>query len=270
MDVTTIVAGGALSALLTKMLDRNTAPGINLSAPGPNPSTTQTVFHSPHVKPGAKLLTDEQIADANVPAAMKNQPQDAKRWKDGCLQKLQVERFGDSDLPQACKGVPYSGPPMALTALKDGSLALGAAASTGIGSAAGAFHTGALALTGAASTAFAAATFGIGAAIAVYSIISAHHAAAVKREQALECQLIPPLNESLRVIENAVNGRIISPQQGQQALDQLHTDFVRAATGGPGGLEEKNPSGHCNALCWTAHVLQAICVKKQNRYAQLI
>jgi hypothetical protein len=310
LDVTTIIAGGALSALITKALDRNTTPGLpNLSAPGPNPSTTQTIaaLHSPHVYPAQAppqpapiyltpnpppvqytpipnrpaLLSDDTIANANIPAAMQGSS-DADRWKQYALQYLAAEQVqGDySGLRGDRTGTsPYAGPPVGLTTLKDGSLAFGT--TTGLASA-GIFGGGGVgSIAGVGSSGFAAAGttaatvvpvigIAIGAAISIYSIIAAHHAAAVRREQSLQAQLIPPANAALQVIENAVVYGNITPSQGQQALDQLHTDFIRRATGGPGGLEERNSSGNCNALCWTAHFLAAICMKKQNRYAQLI
>jgi hypothetical protein len=186
-------------------------------------------------------------------------------WLQTAAGSLAAEQLTAPWLTAQCGGLSYSGPPMSLTALKDGGMALTMAATAGVGSSAGAFGTGALAATGAASTAFAAATFGVGIAVAIFSIISAHHAAAVGREHSLECSLVPPANYALQLIDQAVSSGQMTPAVASASLDKLHSDFVSAATGGPGGLQT-NP---CNAMCVLAHILQAICDKKKDQYAAM-
>lgn len=168
-------------------------------------------------------------------------------------------------LTSTCAGVSYQGPPMSLTALKDGSIALTMATTAGVGSAAGAFGTGALAATGAASTALTLATFGVGAAVTILAIIVAHHNAAVKREQSLVCGLIPSVNYALQTIDAAVSNGTMTVAQGNASLDKLHSDFVSQATGGPGGL--KDSPGSVNALGVVSLILQAVIDKQKDAWS---
>jgi hypothetical protein len=174
---------------------------------------------------------------------------------------------GQIYLDGLCDVTTYQGPPMSLTALKDGSMALMLTASSGVGSAAGAFGTGALAATGAVSTALTAATFGIGAVVAIFSIIHAHHAAAVAREKSLVCTLCPSANYALQLIDQAVTTGQMTPAVASASLDKLHSDFVSKATGGPGGLQDV--PHELNALAILARILQAIIDKKKDEYAAI-
>ena len=205
--------------------------------------------------------TDQEYIDRDV--APKNFASRAN-WLATAADSVAAERITSTGNP-SCGAADYQGSPMALTALKDGSIALSIAAGAGAGSSGGLFSTGALAATGAASTAFAAATFGIGAAVAIFSIIHAHHAAAVAREHSLECALIPSANYALQLIDQAVNTGQMTPDVASKSLDQLYSDFVSKATGGPGGLQWNK----CNAMCVFAQILQAIIDKKKDRYAAM-
>jgi hypothetical protein len=205
--------------------------------------------------------TDQEYIDRDV--APKNFASRAN-WLATARDSVAAERITSTGNP-SCGAADYQGSPMALTALKDGSIALSIAAGAGAGSSGGLFSTGALAATGAASTAFAAVTFGIGAAVAIFSIIHAHHAAAVAREHSLECALIPSANYALQLIEQAVNSGQMTPAVASKSLDQLYSDFVSKATGGPGGLKWNK----CNAMCVFAQILQAIIDKKKDRYAAM-
>jgi hypothetical protein len=205
-------------------------------------------------------LTDQEYIDRDL--APKNFAQ-RTGWLKRAADSVAAEQVDITGL--GCSETTYSGPPMALTALKDGSMALGLAAGAGVGSSAGVFGTGALAATGAVSTAFAAATFGLGVGVAIFSIIHAHHAAAVSRERSLVCQLGAPANYALQLIEQAVNSGQMTPDVASKSLDRLYSDFVSKATGGPGGLQWNK----CNALCVLAQILQAIIDKKKDRYAAM-
>lgn len=222
----------------------------------------------PHLLAGAQLLSDQDIAN-QIGQSSNLSAGDKPRFITECLPMLQAERIVDINnaFASQCKsGGRYQGPPMTLTALKDGKIALQI---TGVGSAGGVFGSGALALSGVASSVFTAATFGIGAVISIFSIISAHHAAAIRNEQGLECNLIPPVNQALDVIEKAVASGQISIQQGQQALNQLISDFRTQAQNGLSGQLTDVP-GKVNAMGWYYYFLKAIIVKKENRYANLV
>lgn len=208
------------------------------------------------------VLSDQAYITRDVDSVKFAQKSD---WDATAATSLAAEQLTAAWLTAQCGGLSYSGPPMSLTALKDGGMALTMAATAGVGSSAGAFGTGALAATGLASTAFAAATFGVGIAVAIFSIIAAHHAAAVGREHSLECNLVPPANYALQLIDQAVSSGQMTPAVASASLDKLHSDFVSAATGGPGGLQT-NP---CNAMCVLALILKAICDKKKDQYAAM-
>lgn len=228
-----------------------------------------------HLLAGAVILTDSQIADMEI-ALVKywTYPKtDPPRFKTQALAMLPVEQI---TVPTNCQtGGNYLGPPLAITATKEGELALsgvgaiGGAAGGTFGSAGGLFGSGFAASGTALGTAIPVAGAVIGIGLSIYNAISAHHAAAVKNEQGLECALLPPANQSLIVIENAVIQGVITIQQGQTALDTLVSDFRRAATNGQSGQLEERP-GRLNAMGWYAHFLHAIVIKKQNRYASLV
>jgi hypothetical protein len=237
-------------------------------------TTTVKATTPPHMKPNALLLSDSQIANMNFSIGFSSS--DRKRFISELLPLLQIEQISYPALNNQCSsGNHYSGPPMALTTLKDGSLALNSAAGIGgalggtFGSTSGFAGTGFAAAGTALGTAIPIIGIAIGAAISIYSVIAAHHAAAVKNEQGLECQLMPPANYTLQVIEQAVVTGNITPAQGQSALTTLLSDFKRAASNGASGQYSES-SGHCNAMCWYYHFLSAIVMKKQNRYAQYL
>lgn len=231
----------------------------------------------PHLLPGAALLSDQQIAQQTADKVLhfKNSPSDKARFiSEVQTQALVSEIITSAALQSQCGGqFTYQGPNIGITIAKDGTLALSVAGSAGaalggtFGSAAGFAGTGFAAAGTLAGTAIPIIGAGIGAAIAIYSIITAHHKAAVVREQSLECSLLPPLNKSLQVIEQAVVTGTISVQQGINALNQLITDFTNQATGGPGGLTDT--AGTLNAMGWYKYFLVAITIKKSNRYANL-
>lgn len=255
--------------------------GVANTTPSGNTINPSTQIVLPHLLAGAKLLSDQQIAqmEADAIGTHFTYLNDKPIFITKCISNLSKEQVIDLATGQGAKNASapitticgaasqYQGPPLALSALKDGSVALGVVGTAAAGGF-GASAAGTLAAAGISSGVLAGVTFGLGAVISIYSIISAHHKAAIAREHALECGLIPPANQSLLVIEQAVVNGVITIQQGQAALDQLHTDFVQAASGGLGGLEDA-PS-KLNAMGWYAHELNAIITKKKNRYANLV
>lgn len=231
----------------------------------------------PFLNPNARLLDDNTIATQesliNFPSG------DRSRFVSECLPMLEAEQITGgvtSTLLSKCSnGGVYQGPPLALSALKDGSFALSAASGIGsalggtFGSAGGFAGTGFAASGSAAGFAIPIIGIGIGAALSIFSAISAHHAAAVRNEQGLECSLIPVANYSLNVIEQAVITGTITIQMGQASLTKMLADFRNAALDGSSGQLEDNP-GKVNAMGWYYHFLHCIIIKKQNRYANLV
>jgi hypothetical protein len=216
---------------------------------------------APHLKPNAILLSDEEIAQMNLSIGFSssNKTQFIKEVPAMLLHEQLVDT-GTSLAAQCGGSLQYQGTPLALTTLKDGSLALSSTTQV-----LGAVGVG----LGQAAQAIPVVGVAIGAAIHILSAIAAHHAAAVKNEQGLECRLIPSANHALQVIENAVTSGNITPAQGQSALATLLSDFkTQAQNGQSGQLSEY--AGHCNAMCWYYHYLGAIVMRKQNRYSQFI
>lgn len=271
-----LIAGGYL--LTKKQAAGVTPPSVTPIAGGGSQPLVPAQPSGPvprHLLAGAALLSDSDIADMEIKLVKYwTYPKtDPPRFKTQALQMLPNEQIS---LPSNCQtGGSYLGPPLAITATKEGELvlggvgAIGAAAGGTFGSAGGLFGSGFAAAGTTLGTAIPVAGAVIGVGLSIYSAISAHHAAAVKNEQGLECSLLPPANQSLIVIENAVMQGVITVQQGQTALDTLVSDFRKAATNGQSGQLEERP-GRLNAMGWYAHFLHAIVIKKQNRYASLV
>ena len=210
------------------------------------------------------VLSDQAYIDKDLPESLGYAQ--AAAWQQMAAASVAAGQLVlTGGLVQTCAGTTYQGPPMSLTALKDGSVALMLAGTAGVGSAAGAFGTGALAATGAASTALSLATFGVGAAVAILGIIVAHHNAAVKREQSLVCGLIPSVNYALQTIDTAVSNGTLTVAQGSASLDKLKSEFVSQASGGPGGL--KDSKGSINALGVVSLILQAVIDKQKDTWS---
>jgi hypothetical protein len=242
-------------------------------------TATPTGPIAPHLQQGARLLSDSQIAEMerNIIGDHFTYESDNPRFITQALQDLANEQVSFSN-NQCANGGQYAGQPLAITATKEGTLALGTAeglASAGIfggggvGSLAGVGSSGFAAAGTVSATAIPIAGIVIGIGLSIYGAIAAHHAVAVRNEQGLECSLIPPANYSLTVIEKAVITGVITIQQGQEALNKLHQDFINSALNGQSGQLEDRP-GKLNAMGWYSHFLHAIIIKKQNRYANLV
>lgn len=240
----------------------------------------------PHLKPNAVILSDDAIIAMEVP--MLRGMSNIAKWKTGAQGMLQIEQIDVPELSSQCQsGGHYKGQPLAVTALKDGSFALGAITGiasgvhAGLGSAGGLFGTGFAATGSLAAQAVPIIGTAIGLGLALFTMISAHHKAAVGTEQGKECQLIPPANQTLTVIEQAFMNGVIDAKTAQGSLEQLHLDFLISARGGKidpvtfhpvggGGPDGSLSEAPCNALCWYGHFLHVIVIKKQNRYSQYI
>lgn len=87
---------------------------------------------------------------------------------------------------------------------------------------------------------------------AIVGAIFSHHAAAVQRDIAAECEAVPAANNALQVIIQGVQQGAIPPQQGITELNSLPGAFLQMV--GPA----KNNSPYCNALCEKLVTLRAI------------
>jgi hypothetical protein len=113
-----------------------------------------------------------------------------------------------------------------------------------------------------------AAVVAIGALADVFGAISAHHAAAVKKEQSTLCVAVPAANQALQVIDEAVQGGQATPQQGIDALNSLLSGFLSNVASIQHGSDPM--SSQCNAACVEATKLHAIVLEKQSEYQDLI
>src|SRR5438128_136187 len=75
---------------------------------------------------------------------------------------------------------------------------------------------------------------------------------------------VPAANESLRVIETAIQNGQIAPPQAIAYLDELFNQFQGAI-----GAILKSDSTHCNAACVWSYSLAAIVARKKDRYAHI-
>jgi hypothetical protein len=97
--------------------------------------------------------------------------------------------------------------------------------------------------------------------VGLFNNFFTHHAAAVKREQQVICAAVPAASDTLRAIDQAVNGGTITPAQAITALQSLQESFGQAVA-----PIIKNDASHCNAACVWVKQLEAIVLKKSSDY----
>lgn len=100
-------------------------------------------------------------------------------------------------------------------------------------------HFGAAAAASIGSVALPA----VGLVIGIIQTIFQHHQAAVRRDVAAQCALVPASNNAFRAILDAVQAGQISASEGAAALDAIPDQFLQSAGAA------KNNSPYCNALC---------------------
>lgn len=123
-----------------------------------------------------------------------------------------------------------------------------------------------------ASTAIAAGASGplapivliAGGVLQVFGAIFSHHAAKVKQEQQIICAVVAACNDSFSVIDQAVQGGQISPDQGAQSLEKMYSDLQ-----GNVAPILKQDSGHCNAACFILAEARGVIGKMKERYAAM-
>ena len=98
----------------------------------------------------------------------------------------------------------------------------------------------------------------------IFSAIFGHHKKQVARERQVLCAAVPAANESLRVIETAIQNGQIAPPQAIAFLDELFNQFQGAVS-----AIIKSDATHCNAACVWSYSLAAIVARKKDRYAHI-
>lgn len=132
------------------------------------------------------------------------------------------------------------------------------------GSAAVSWGTKALA-AGAISGPLAPIVLIAGAAMEVFGAIYAHHAAKVKQEQQIICAVVQAVNDSLSVIDQAVQQGAITPAQAGPSLDKLYSDLVTNVQ-----PILKQDSGDCNAACFVLAMARGVIGKKKELYGKIM
>lgn len=268
-----VIIGGLLAG--GYLLLKKNQQGVTPSSVTPTKGTFQSGPVPPHLIVNAKLLSDLEIAqmEADTVLHFKNAPGDKQRFINTTVtDHLPNEKL--KPIPQCSQGGNYQGPPLAIQVTKEGQFALnsvssiGSAAGGGFGSANGLFGSGFAEAGTTLGKAIPIVGTVIGIGLSIFGAISKHHADAVRNEQGLECSLVPPANQALALIEQAVMNGTWTIQQAQTALDTLYSDFRKEAKNGQSGQLEET-ANKLNAMGWYAHFLHAIILKKKNRYANL-
>ena len=109
----------------------------------------------------------------------------------------------------------------------------------------------------------------VSAIVGLFSTLVNHHAQAVKAEQSTLCSAVPAANNYLKIIDQAVQSGLATPQDGITALDSLVSDF-RSKVGSIIQGSDPASSGECNAACVMLSELRAIVALKQSQYQDLI
>lgn len=117
--------------------------------------------------------------------------------------------------------------------------------------------------TGVAAGAALAAT-GIGLAVlpfTIWGMFSAHHAAAVAREQADICQIVSAVNPSFDQLDAAVAAGNLSAEQYIATIEQLRSQAKNA-------LINSGVYQNCNAACYIEGYLNCVCDIRKILYQQ--
>lgn len=102
----------------------------------------------------------------------------------------------------------------------------------------------------------------------LFSVIFGHHAAAVAKERSILCAAVPAANQSLELIDQAVQNGQATPQDAIAALSAVVAGFRQAV--GPIIKGADPTSSQCNAACENLSELRAYVLVKQSMYQDMI
>jgi hypothetical protein len=102
----------------------------------------------------------------------------------------------------------------------------------------------------------------------LFTAIFGHHAAAVKKERSILCAAVPAANQSLQLVDQAIQAGQATPDQAPAALDNIVSGFQQAVQPIIHGADPM-ASGECNAACVMLSELRAIVLMKKSQYADL-
>jgi hypothetical protein len=131
---------------------------------------------------------------------------------------------------------------------------------------------GGKAAVGWATTAIAAGATGplapivlaVGGILQVFGAIFGHHAAKVKQEQQIICAVVQAVNDSLSVIDQAVQQGVITAGGASGSLDKLYSDLQQNVQ-----PILKQDSSHCNAACFILAEARGVIGKRKEQYDQM-
>jgi len=123
---------------------------------------------------------------------------------------------------------------------------------------------GTTAIAAGASGPLAPIVLAVGGILQVFGAIFGHHAAKVKQEQQIICAVVQSVNDSLSVIDQAVQQGVITADQAGPSLDQLYTDLQTNVQ-----PILKQDSGHCNAACFILAEARGVIGKRKEMYQSM-
>jgi polyhydroxyalkanoate synthesis regulator phasin len=103
-----------------------------------------------------------------------------------------------------------------------------------------------------------------GGVMQVFGAIFGHHAAKVQQEQKIICAVVQSVNDSLSVIDQAVQQGAITADQARASLDQLYSDLQKNVQ-----PILKQDSSHCNAACFILAEARGVIGKRKEMYVAL-
>src|SRR5260370_2224135 len=103
----------------------------------------------------------------------------------------------------------------------------------------------------------------------IFGVFGAHHAAAVKTEQATLCKAVPDANAFLRGIDSALAQGQIDVATAAQALEEGYQNWLQGASGILQGniLPSDGRGGKCNAACDYGKAFRAAIENRKANYA---
>lgn len=223
---------------------------IAISAPrvGISPvRSSGTTFPEP--PPTTVLLNPCQPSDASILAQVfSGYPSAAAAQR---VQKTAQQAMDQGALwtTENCAGI--VGPSTAQLVTKGAGLATSAAGSIGTS----------LAIAGIATGPLMPIVALAGGIISVFSSIFGAHAAKVKQEQQIICAVVQSVNDSLTVLDQAVQQGQLTVQQASGSLDQLYTELQQNVQ-----PILKQDGGNCNAACYILAEARAVIAKRKANY----
>jgi len=174
--------------------------------------------------------------------------------------QVQAGQFDTSWVSPSCVGIIAANPTEDLSLTQAVGSIAGAttgAFATAAGGTPAAIAAGTATATG---VALGAATLGIGVVVAVLSMIFAHHAAAVKQEQQIECTATAAANNAMNAIAQGVSSGQIAPADAATALSTLYSEYQKMVAPSWG------TSPWCNANCELQILMNAMVIYWQAQY----